>query len=88
MYRRIVEDLADGLLDSCLGEVTGEDGVLVRAHHRGLEPHRERELGDHDTQKREDERHREERETALVGRDRARPHGAVTRTGTVMGDCS
>ena len=73
----IAQHLPDGLLDPRLGQVPGQDGVLVRADHGCLEPHGECELGDHDAQEGQHERHRQQSETALVGGEPSRGRARV-----------
>ena len=60
------DDLANRLLEPGLGEMIADDSVLVRAHGRGLEPHRVRELGADDGHQRHHQQHDQQREPAFV----------------------
>src|SRR5262245_5886914 len=85
--RGIVDDLANGLLDPGLGQVTRQEPIPVRLHHRGLEPHGEGELGHHHPQEGHHERDGYEGEAALIATG-AVLHCAFTRIGTTKAGSS
>ena len=73
------ENLAHGLLHRGLGQVAGQQRVLVRPNHGSLEPHGEDELHDYDAEEREDEHDGEQRKASLV------LHDGITRMGMIRG---